>query len=366
MVATRWKVEIPQSSATVDVYVIDTTTFFRNTSGDILINPVYPGYEQLSYPSYSFLIHHKPSDARILFDLGLRANYKTHLSPELLKGAEPLNLTIEVEKDVADILTENGLPLQDIQYIVLSHHHWDHTGDVSKFPPSTTILVGPGYKEKYCPGWPADPKCFMTTSDTYAGRETIEVDFSTQNSKVFMVGTYPGYDFFGDGSFYILNTTGHTVGHLCALCRTTSIDGTSTFMFLGGDIAHHGSLFRPTEYLPLPEIIAPSPDPVKESTPGDIYASIHRVRKEAGGKDKSFVTPLCCCPSGYVHEDPPAAQKAMDKMQMFDADDDILVVCAHDATLLDVMDFYPKSANDWRAKHWGKMAHWKFLGPLVT
>jgi hypothetical protein len=61
------------------------------------------------------------------------------------------------------------------------------------------------------------------------------------------VGRFGAFDYFGDGSFYLLDSPGHTLGHLCGRARVTP----STFVFMGGDCAHHGGKFRPTEYLLL-------------------------------------------------------------------------------------------------------------------
>lgn len=38
-----------------------------------------------------------------------------------------------------------------------SHWHWDHIGDPSTFPPSTDLIVGPGFKDAMLPGAPANP-----------------------------------------------------------------------------------------------------------------------------------------------------------------------------------------------------------------
>ena len=35
-----------------------------------------------------------------------------------------------------------------------SHWHWDHTGDPSRFPPSTELVVGPGFKDAFLPAYP--------------------------------------------------------------------------------------------------------------------------------------------------------------------------------------------------------------------
>lgn len=241
----------------------DTTTYLAKVDGGTIINPVYRGLEESKIPSYSFLIHHKSSNTRVLYDLGLRTNWRTTLSPHLIKNLIiPLGLDVIVEKDTADILAENGVSPTDINTIIFSHHHWDYVGDTTMFPTSTSILVGSGYKEKYLPGWPADPESLDTCTDLYEGRESIEADFSPDNSRTLQIGDFAAHDWFGDGSFYILNSPGHTTGNLCALARTTASSSTNdepTFIFLGGDIAHHCALFRPTEYCPIPDQITPAP-----------------------------------------------------------------------------------------------------------
>ncbi|KAL3462505.1 hypothetical protein BJX64DRAFT_288195 [Aspergillus heterothallicus] len=135
-------------------------------------------------------------------------------------------------------------------------------------------------------------------------------DFAVDDPRTLTIGAYRAYDWFGDGSLYILDTAGHTYGHLCALARMTtaaaaeSETGTPpTFIFMGGDIGHHGALFRPTRYAPIPERIVPAPDePLTDQRgcPGELYASMHRVRNESGGRRESYTTPLCVIPPGYV------------------------------------------------------------------
>src|SRR5687768_10801423 len=63
-------------------------------------------------------------------------------------------------------------------------------------------------------------------------------------------GQVPTYDYFGDGSFYLLNTPGHAIGHLGGLARTSS--NPDTFIFMGADLCHHPGVMRPTRHLPYP------------------------------------------------------------------------------------------------------------------
>jgi hypothetical protein len=46
-----------------------------------------------------------------------------------------------------------------------SHWHWDHIGDPSRFPSSTELIVGPGFKAEFLPGYPARPDAPIRESD---------------------------------------------------------------------------------------------------------------------------------------------------------------------------------------------------------
>ena len=52
---------------------------------------------------------------------------------------------------VAEILTENDVPLDSIEAVVWSHAHFDHTGRPSLFEPKTALIVGQGTKEAFGP-----------------------------------------------------------------------------------------------------------------------------------------------------------------------------------------------------------------------
>jgi hypothetical protein len=46
-----------------------------------------------------------------------------------------------------------------------SHWHFDHIGDMSKFPNSVNNVVGPGFKENLLPGYPSNPDSALLESD---------------------------------------------------------------------------------------------------------------------------------------------------------------------------------------------------------
>lgn len=141
---------------------------------------------------------------------------------------------------------------------------------------------------------------------------------------------------------------------MAALARTTA----STFILMGGDTCHHCACLRPSEHLPLPDSLSPSPfsNPpfLPDSVcPGEVLVNMHPQH----ARDKPFYPSLTEAPNHDVAE----AENSVKKLIDFDAREDILVVIAHDGSLLDVLDFFPKQANDWKEKGWKEEGKWRFL-----
>lgn len=339
-------VNLPSGEVTITVKLINTVNF-----GPSILNrfmtPMVPGLETFkSVPSLSFLLEH-PSGRKFIWDLGIRKDYNNY-SPTIAEYLPTTKYTIEVEKDVVDILQDSGLPPKDIEAVFWSHWHWDHIGNPDRFPKSTALIVGPGFKNGMLPGAPANPKSPILESD-YTGRELREIEFGS-----FKIGQFPALDFFGDGSFYLLDSPGHAVGHLCALARTTR----DTFVLLGGDVCHYAGIFRPSKHLPVPESISPHPMSTTEShfCPGHVWEELQRSRGRAVTDSLFEMT---------FGLDVSLATETKGKLQELDCNDNVLVVIAHDASVRDYVDHFPKSLNGWKAKGWGKALRWDFFRELA-
>lgn len=59
----------------------------------------------------------------------------------------------QVPKDASDLLFEASMKPDDIKYIILSHLHFDHTGDVSQYP-EAQVLLGPASISAAAPEYP--------------------------------------------------------------------------------------------------------------------------------------------------------------------------------------------------------------------
>lgn len=257
---------------------------------------------------------------------------------------------IESITDVPDTLTQHDLILASINAIILSHQHIDHVGDPSVFPPTTDLIVGPTFRAKHMPGYPTNPKAFMLDS-AFQGRNVREMDFSRQSTLT--IGGFRAIDFFEDGSFYLLETTGHTLNHMSALARTSD----DSFVLMAGDACHHVGQLRPSEHLPFPASF--SPDALAGMTAPMTGCSCSQFKSLVpSDKGSSSFYGL----QHASHEDPTKAEDALHKLKAFDMQDDVLVIIAHDASLVDILDFYPKTLNDWRQKRLNEVGKWRFLG----
>jgi len=61
------------------------------------------------------------------------------------------------------------------------------------------------------------------------------------------------------------------------------------------------------------------------------------------------------------YADPEIAKISLEKIQSFDADGDFLVVVGHDASIGDVLEFFPQTMNEWQKKGWKEKAVWAFV-----
>jgi hypothetical protein len=52
--------------------------------------------------------------------------------------------------------------------------------------------------------------------------------------------------------------------------------------------------------------------------------------------------------------------------QQVDAQDNVFFVPAHDMSVAGVIDEFPKTANDWKAKGWSEKTFWRFLEDFET
>lgn len=238
------KLNIPVSSNTCQLSIVNTTCNITCPT-HYLIEPKVAGYDWLNLPTFSFYIKHEKSGAELLFDLGSRKDWQNSV-PQIAALVNDHVNGLKVDKDVLEIVQEGGVNVANIEALILSHWHYDHCGNIAALPKKTKVLVGPGFRDAFLPGYPSKEDSPFHEAD-FAERDVVEVPFSDD----LKIGRFQAHDYFGDGSLYVLNVPGHAIGHISALVRTTP----DTFVFLGGDVCHFTGVIRPTKHIPLPDEI---------------------------------------------------------------------------------------------------------------
>ncbi|KAK7048341.1 Metallo-beta-lactamase superfamily protein [Favolaschia claudopus] len=340
---------IPVSNATVSLKVFNVVRDMREVyvSADFMMKPVLPGREMATLPIFAFLIENAAMGQRVMFDLGPRKDQE-NAAPPIPEWHATKFYAMPVDRDITEQLDDNGVDLKTISAVIWSHAHFDHTGDVSKFPASTNLVFGP---ETKAVSYLVDSNSDLVESDL-SGRDLVRVDFDKSPLEI---GGFKANDFFGDGSFYLLDVPGHLAGHLCALARVTP----TSFVLLGGDCCHHPGMLRPTSKIHR-----------HYPCPGEIFASARRSVSathfpppDAVGEFDlaSRTTPMLDVSDKGVYADRDTARKSIEKIGDFDVNSDVFVALAHDESLVDVVGPFPALLNDWQAKDWKNKVMWAFL-----
>ncbi|RMZ75269.1 hypothetical protein DV737_g5362, partial [Chaetothyriales sp. CBS 132003] len=188
--------------------VLDNTLLFLNP--ELFWQPKLQGFTGLHAPIYCFLI--SKGNHHIIFDLGVRRDWQ-NLAPKIVSLIKATTV-ITPGSDVASVLDSDcsGLNIRstDINAVIWSHNHFDHIGDMTTFPYSTELIVGPGVYAASWPGWPQNLDAGTLDSDAQ-GRVVREITFDNDNNIGLKIGRFDALDFFGDGSFYLLDAPGHAV-----------------------------------------------------------------------------------------------------------------------------------------------------------
>jgi len=169
----------------------------------------------LSDPCY--LIKH--DNKWMLWDLGLGDKYLGHTAENKKFG-----VTLSVSVSLVDQLKQLGLAPNDIEYVAISHDHFDHTGNIGLFPQATLLIQ----KLEYI-SIQQHPAPIGMSRDLYHSIRKMQ--------KILINGNY---DVFGDGSVTTFRTPGHTPGHQSLKIKLPH----SGVIILSGDAYHTRDAYK--------------------------------------------------------------------------------------------------------------------------
>ena len=196
---------------TTRLYVFDCGTLVYNKPEDYELTRDQVKDTNMGVTCY-LVMHPK---GMLLYDTGLNDRLVGRpLYENLLEGYGQIKFNT-LSGQLADI----GVTPANIDYLVLSHYHWDHIGNASDFAGSTW-LVYKGDRDQM----------FSAPARAYPWFKQYS---ALENSKTKLLSG--DYDVFGDGTVVVLATPGHTEGHCSLLVRLKNTGP----VVLSGDLYHY-------------------------------------------------------------------------------------------------------------------------------
>lgn len=203
----------------IELYVLDTAALHLDKSTILQAREIGTDY---TAACCCFLIDHP--EGNVLFDTGIHPtlaadpqSYESGYAPSVAKAID-----MGPDQDVLSHLDRLGYAPADVDYLVLSHLHFDHAGLVSAFEDSTVVVVREELRYAF---WPEPMQLPYYLLEEFQCLRTFAFDVT--------VITEP-LDIFGDGTIRAIPTPGHTPGH--QVLRVELADHGP--LYLAGDLAH--------------------------------------------------------------------------------------------------------------------------------
>lgn len=203
--------KITAQAASVKLYALECGRINMLDLGLFASNGAFDGQTNEATSS-CYLIRHPQGD--LLWDTGM---------PDALNAIEggmtngPFH--VSVPKTLSGQLTDLGLAPADIEYLSISHSHFDHVGNAGTYAASTLIVHEAELAHMFRDEAKADAQSFAAYS-------------ALENSQKI---TFTGeHDVFGDGTVTIIDTPGHTPGHTVLKLNLANAGN----ILLSGDLYH--------------------------------------------------------------------------------------------------------------------------------
>ena len=171
----------------------------------------------LEFPVAMYIIQHPRG--LLLYDTGMNVavsddGCENYWGKGLCSAFQPIQKRDEV---IDSWLSKFGYKVSDVKYVIYSHMHLDHAGNMEMFPDAVHVVQKEELKAAW---WP----------EKYQAGAFVLKDYD--DARNFNYLQLDGdYDLFGDGKIVVLDTKGHTQGHQSLMVE---LENTGT-LFLAGD-----------------------------------------------------------------------------------------------------------------------------------
>ncbi|KAL4900111.1 hypothetical protein BDW74DRAFT_162390 [Aspergillus multicolor] len=225
--------KLPETSAFVHLHLLNggsmTAKYHKLHAGERA--------EEFRLYNWAFFIRHPTKQRNVVWDLGMSSNPED-FPPVIGNGVIQVAKILDPKESiVCQIQRRTGVRAEEVDTVLLSHAHFDHCRPIIPLFPNATAHFGPGTSEFCAPGHLSDP------SSPWDGRffdpKNATERWSTLRGPWVPFGPFEAaMDFFGDGSFWIVQAPGHMPGNLAACARLES----GEWVMLGSDCCHSRSL----------------------------------------------------------------------------------------------------------------------------
>jgi N-acyl homoserine lactone hydrolase len=161
-------------------------------------------------PVLSFAVEHPRG--LVVFDTGLNAAFSTH--PRRYAGWQNervVRFRSSPGMHLSQQMKDYGLAPQDVTHVVLSHLHYDHTGDLSAFSRARVLTTR---QEREAARAPFSALRGYLPHE-FAQTELVPLNLATDVSPSLsdIAQCLYGHDLMADGTLVVVPTFGHTPGH---------------------------------------------------------------------------------------------------------------------------------------------------------
>jgi glyoxylase-like metal-dependent hydrolase (beta-lactamase superfamily II) len=175
-----------------------------------------PGGETVLAPCRAYVVRH-PSAGTILIDTGLHPDASRALRVDfgrpmalVFRGLKP------ADRPYADQLRALGVDAADVERVIMTHLHVDHTSGMRSLEQATFICARDEWAAAHARG---------AVANGYVGHHlppAARIDLVDFENRGEPYGPFTStLDLLGDGSIRLLSTPGHTRGHMSVLLRVT-------------------------------------------------------------------------------------------------------------------------------------------------